>query len=410
VTAPLLLLPLRLEYRVISADRPHRVVTDDPTDPTDPSRMNVLNQPLSTAEVALPAGTQIWFRWYFDDGFAERGVRPPGPAELAGVARFDAAIDGRAWWNADDPVVAGAWTQLAARLGPARALHLLRDRGGSGDPDWTDRVGRIAVLPDRVGLFAVDAAGTVSALGEGSPVAGELRYTPEALAPGGWLVDFEAAVAAGMGLRITDPDRVTAAAAARWLVAVGLHPDNPKPALRDLLLDAVANGTFGLLDQDTPTNNSTRARPPALDGRTEPLEFLRANTADEAGLLTSPLEQSCDLLAEALAVDPLPLRRAAGAADTALEDARAMVRVIGPALLDAVSETLRGLEEATDEDVVEFLARDIVGRGCCRWSGPATTPTVCCRSPTSRRSPRWPRRAPRSMPSTEPSPGTRRPT
>jgi hypothetical protein len=279
------------------------------------------------------------------------------------VAAFDAAIGGRRWWDADDPVVAAAWSLLAAQLGAARALHLLRGRGEQAEADWQERIGRIAVLPARVGLFALDEAGAATPLGEGGAVPEDLRYTPEALVPGGWLVDFEAAVAAGMGLRLTDPQKVAAALAARWVVATGVHAQDARAGVRRLLQDAVANGSFGFLGQDAPTNNSTRGRAQAVDGRRDPVAFLRDATADEAGLLASPLEQASDLLAEALGLGPNPLRRAGGAADTALEDARAMFRVVGPALLDAVAGAVRGLEDVTDDDVVEFLARDLVARG-----------------------------------------------
>jgi hypothetical protein len=326
VTPPLLLLPLRLEYRVVS-------------------------------------GAEIWFRWYFDESFAERGMPPPSDDERPLVAAFDVAVGGRRWWEVDDPVVAAAWSRLAAQLGAPRALHLLRSRGAPADADWEKRIGRITALPARVGLFALDAAGAATPLGEGAPVPADLSYTPEALVAGGWLADFDAAVTAGMGLRITDPQRVAAALAARFVVAVGLHAEDARAGMGRLLRDAVANGAFGFLAQDTPTNNSVRARAPAIGGRRDPVAFLRDATADEAGLLASPLEQAADLLAEALAVDPEPLRRAPGAADTALEDARAMLRVVGPALLDAVAGTVRGLEDVDDDDVGEFLANDVVARG-----------------------------------------------
>ena len=368
MTAPLLLLPLRLEYRVLSATLPHRVVTSDaaPADGPDdrPGRARLLEQPFTVTDAPLSAtGSQIWFRWYFDDGFAERGIQPITAGERPAVAAFEAAIGGRRWWDADNPVVAGAWSLLAARVGPARALHLLRSRGAPADPDWEQQVGQIAVPPARVALFAIDAAGAPTALGVGAAVRADLRYTPEALMPGGFLVDFEAAVAAGLGLRLADPQLVTAALRADWLVAVGLHAEDAKPGLRRLFRDAVAHGTFGFFGQDTPTNNSAQGRAPDIDGRRDPVAFLRAATDDEAGLLASPLEQAADLLAEAFAIDPGPVRRASGAADSALEDARAMIRAIGPALLDAVAGAVSGLTDVTDEDVVEFLARDIVGRG-----------------------------------------------
>lgn len=367
MTPPVLLLPLRLEYRVISDSLPRRVVVGDavPTDGDDlrSARRELLVQPFTVTDVSVDAGGQIWFRWFFDDGFAERGVQPITNEERRAVAAFDAAIGGRRWWHADDTVVAGAWSLLAARVGPARALHLLRSRGAPGETDWEQRVGRLALLPARVGLFALETGGLVTPLGVGAPVPADLRYTPDALAPGGWLVDFDAAVAAGMGLRLTDPQLVAAALDADWLVAIGLHAENAKAGIARLLRDAVANGTFGFLGQDTPTNNSSQDRAPAIDGRRDPVAFLRAATEDEAGLLASPLEQAADLLAEALAVNAQPLRRALGASDSGLEDARAMIRAVGPALLDAVTGAVRQLNAVADEDVVEFLASDVVARG-----------------------------------------------
>ena len=156
---PLLLLPLRLEYRVVETNVPVRVsgnvrelVRNDPAisidAPENPALGGVEGAHADSHSWRLDATTvrfntqrQIWFRWFPDDAFALRGIAPPTEQELAAIARFDSACAGKPWHAVDDAVVVSAWQTLSREVEAERALHLIRHRGDSGDPDHLDVTG-----------------------------------------------------------------------------------------------------------------------------------------------------------------------------------------------------------------------------------------------------------------------------
>jgi hypothetical protein len=401
--APLLLLPLRLEYRVVNVATPIHVTTgvsglfsgdatatvrparptsaSAPTEPAARGRRSSLfpwrrregpqlpptdaptsRPPLTVNELSLPSRKEIWFRWFPEDDFAERGIAPPSDEEREALAAFSASTAGKPWYDAADAAVVSAWQTLVRVVAPARAVHLLRNQGAAGDPQWAARVGRIAALPKRVAIFGVAADYSLTALAVGAAIA-DVRYTPEALQNTGWLTNFDVAISRGMGCRITDARMVAAALAAEWIVAVGLAEGEAPDDISALLNDAVVNGTFEFLDQDTPTNNSGRTRSALSGQRADIPAFLKRATNAEAGLLDSTVEQAADLFGEALHAPAATVRNAAGAADAALEDARAILYVVGPVLLDSVVAGVvdwRGLDE---DRVLDFFAHSIASRG-----------------------------------------------
>ena len=129
---PLLLLPLRLEYRVVEVNVPIRLagniaaiagaapdvtvqpIRPEPAPPRRPPRA-VPRFRLDPANVTLRVQRQIWFRWYPDKDFALHGVAPATDVELAALARFDAAIAGHAWHALDQPAVVSAWQPSRAK-------------------------------------------------------------------------------------------------------------------------------------------------------------------------------------------------------------------------------------------------------------------------------------------------------
>ena len=375
---PLLLLPLRIEYRVVQARTPIHVVGTvsalfedrhaatvrpiaQPRPPTSDAR--VPNRPLAVNELALNTHQEIWFRWFPEDDFAQRGVAPPSDEETGALAAFNAAIGDKLWYDATDAAVVSAWQTLVRTVAPERAVYLLRNGAAAGDPQWTNDIGKITSLPARVSLFAIGSDGTVKALGSGSPIS-DVRYAPDALQDEGWLTNFDVALSKGMGCRISDPALVQAALAAEWIVATGLTAAaDTTAALSTLLGDAIANGDFEFLDQDVPTNNSGRTPSASTDPRGDIPAFLARATQSEVGVLDSPLEQSADLVCEALQVPPAIARTAAGAGDTALEDARAMLYVIGPVLFDSVAQGVVDWNGLQEDEVLDFFATSIAARG-----------------------------------------------
>ena len=190
-----------------------------------------------------------------------------------------------------------------------------------------------------------------------------LRYSFANVQEGGWHTDFDAAVAAGMGLRISDEAMVDRALGAAWVIAVGLSAADGAAAVTELVDDAVANGAFAFLQQDTATNN-TPGHPTSYQApRSDLLAFLRTAADAERGVLASPLDQSAEIFAEALGLDVSHVATAPNSGDTQLEDARAMLNVIGPALIDTAVDHIPPLAGIAEEDIIGLFAEAIVARG-----------------------------------------------
>lgn len=376
---PLILLPLRLEYRVVEVNKPVRlagnvaaIVRDEPDVVVRPERAGpserharpaVRDLRLNPAEATFASGRQIWFRWYPDEDFALHGVPPATDAELAALLRFDAACVGQDWHALDDPAVVSAWQVLAREVAPERALHLLRHRGEAGDPNYLDSLGTIPLLPEKVALFGLPRRRAPVMLGVGGPIDPTVGYSVRYLQQGGWHTDFDAAIKAGMALRLTDPEAVERALQAAWIIAVGLSKQDEVAGITRLLGDAIANGAFAFVPQDAATNNTPAGPTPYGSARPDLLAFLR-NAADaEKGVLASPLKQSAELFAEALGIDVREVANAPSSGDLALEDARAMLRVIGPALIDTAVDYTTALSGIDEEQVIAFFEEAVVARG-----------------------------------------------
>lgn len=146
-----------------------------------------------------------------------------------------------------------AWEELVDRVGRTRAAWIVRQRGGAPRPlTVPDRLGRpvrAALLPDRfvarAQLTEQAGGGWVQQLGE--PVREPLDVSPDPTAAGHgadglrWMVDFDEAVKAGLGLVLTLPATAGGPPAVRRLVVVGAHASrDPKASAEALaaLLDA----------------------------------------------------------------------------------------------------------------------------------------------------------------------------
>ncbi len=378
---PLLLLPLRLEYRVVEINVPIRLtgnvaaivgaapnVAVQPIRPRPaPPRRLPRAKPhfrLDPANVTFQAQRQIWFRWYPDEDFALHGVAPATDGELATLARFDAAITGHTWHALDQPAVVSAWQVLSREMAPERALYLLRHRTESGDPHHLDVIGTIPLLPEKVALFGLFGSGDPVLLGEGSTIDPAVaRYSVGNLQQGGWHTDFDAAIKAGMALRLTAPEAVSRALEASWIIAVGVSKQNGTTAMTTLLRDAIANGAFAFVPQDTATNNTPGEPTTYRSSRADLIGFLRTAVDAERGVLASTLTQSVELFAEATGVDVQHVANAPSSGDLAFEDARAMLRVIGPALIDTAVDNTAALKGIDEEEVIAFFEQAVAARG-----------------------------------------------
>ena len=387
---PLLLLPMRLEYRFMETRRRPPIVdladaiaVFDRLEKQHQGRSatvratllrerrqvsaRMLKQDLKTAVAALPGGRELWFRWYPDDGFATKGIAPASPEEIAARERFLLALAGRSWFDPGDPGALAAWSDFASLVGPYRAVHLMRDAGAG--PGYENSIGRIALLPGRVALFAV-TSGVVRPLASGSAIPANtaslrsiVSYTAEAIEPGGWLRDFPIAVKHGMGVKIADAATIDLALAADHIIAIGQFGGDARGELTELIRDGIANGTFSVLDQDTATNNAPGTRSGLSDPRGDLSSYLAVATQHERGLFTTPAATAAGQLAEALALPIAELTPAMKAASTPFADAQAMLRVIGPALLDGALDGTTAVKDVDENEFVDVLALAYCARG-----------------------------------------------
>lgn len=388
---PLALLPLSIEYRFMQVNAP--VVIKDTSALRDALRPFDKARNLSSLKARKKAATEIrqaigqaqvrhkfverkfteaeelWLRWYPDESFSEEGVEPITEDEATARKTFETEIGGKPWWDMADAQVSAHWQHFANSVGAYRAVHLMRIGEEKGDDNYQRRLGRIAALPGKVALFAV-VNGRVEPLAEGRAIpkntaraASVVSYTPEAADPGGWLVDFETAVEHGMGIKIRDPETIKRAKAADWIIAIGLSGTQSRDELAALLKSHVATGEFSVIPQDNATNNSPDAlsylnRPEAdLEG------FTKRATAIEQEAYGAGKTYAADLLAEAFDLPKADLRRAVDGADTGFEDARAMLRVIGPALLDSALDGYSQVAGVSEDDFIEVMAGAIAARG-----------------------------------------------
>ncbi|HFQ14984.1 MAG TPA: hypothetical protein ENK41_01405, partial [Rhodobacteraceae bacterium] len=389
--APLLLMPMRLEYRVIEAKRPPKLV-DRPKAareifalraelakraPEEAGQIAVLNAklreltrqasaaPRRLSEAKLEGDREIWLRWYPDGNFAEQGVAPPSEAETEALEAVLAHPFARDWPKMSDGGMIALWAELAAIAGPERAVHLMRNYGKDTDPEWEARIGRIVGLPQAVAIYALNGAELVR-LGKGAPIpanagaAGVISYSPAVLGEAGWMSDFATALDAGMGMKLTEPKMVDLALAADWLICVGISSEG-QADLDSLLRDAIANGAFEFLRQDSPTNNARRTlaggeMDESTTGTLWSLTGKELNVLRDDGI-------AADRLATALGLEKRSLDLARGGEDAGQLEAAAMIRVIGPALMDGALAATTSLADIEDTAFIELLATHVQARG-----------------------------------------------
>jgi hypothetical protein len=395
---PLLLLPLRLEYRLVKRAKPPRLVLRNPDvlrlqnlrmklnatrgkegAETDSLREEITDllaklqdTPLATKDASLEAEEELWVRWFPDDNFAETGIAPPSQHEKEALDRFAAHPFSRHWPkifdNEADPALAemrALWAELEAIAGPARAVHLYRTRNAAANDAWEDRIGRITGLPKSVTLYARNR-GKLVPLGTGATIPAhddeekQVSFNPDALADGNWLTDFETALARGMGLKVRDPDLVKAARDADWIIATGTSSDDAG-ALTALFEDQTAAGLFEVMSPDTATNTIAGIDAGGADGDSV-ARRLFARTEKELGALQAD-DRDGPRLSEALGLGLPVFDEAPGGVTATHREAAAMIRLIGPAILDGSAEATNTLNGLEDLDLIELLAQHVQATG-----------------------------------------------
>ena len=221
-----------------------------------------------------------------------------------------------------------------------------------------------AGLPVRQGLAVspnpTEPAATQLKINEGT---GTLNMPPALL----WLTNFNEAVTAGMGIRVTLQDGFRNGV--DRIVVLGLReqatPQQSATAFAGLLTDQLRSPSgFSLLPQGTATNN-TEERPAGQDPRAEADAGLAtvAGFAATAGDWTTKTDG--EWFAELLGLDPAVLAGVPNAAGTDCREARAAHTALWPAtwgyflpaLLDGV------LTPAQIAETREFFLANVSGRG-----------------------------------------------
>lgn len=347
------------------------------------------NRPIVLLPVRIEtrfAGAQLLVRVYPDDIFAD--THEP---ELTDVEVEDGKKFWRAAW-ADEASERTAWRVLVDELGAPRATWVaskteptnLDGRPGAApvfpavprrETAWT-RAARAGLLPDRwiVTLYRSGKTHTVTSRIVREPLS--LTLSPDPNEPRAnlgddslqiddaarWTVDFEAAVAAGMALRIDlDADERTGI---DRLIVVGVKsslPPTQVPSAFAALLDNHRHGRgVSFVAQGTPTNNTaTTAAPfpvPDADGSESFLarRGIQALDGRDGGRLM-----------RALGLPAAAASRWSGADRRSEEGARAMARALYPATLGYFLEHM--MEPVIDSNSIalaqEFFVDHVRGRG-----------------------------------------------
>lgn len=240
----------------------------------------------------------------------------------------DEVADGKKYWAIPEPRL-DAWRNLATKYGAARAAWIARTMEAPGaDPPrkasaWT-RAPRTSVLPDRWVAICYSASGKIASqvgskipdlLQVGpSPDDGSPQPTdPSALDPFTlmedgmrWLVDFDRAEQAGMGIRITLPQGVTQVERVLVFgVKSSMDPEASAQTLEGLLDAHHYTRTLSFVRRGAPTNNTVEASS-AYDSKD--LGYERSYATERKGPLFNPGSGvNGDLMARLLGVRPAVL-------------------------------------------------------------------------------------------------------
>ncbi|HEY1429704.1 MAG TPA: hypothetical protein VGF18_09025, partial [Candidatus Tumulicola sp.] len=224
------------------------------------------------------------------------------------------------------------------QFGTARAAYIASADATTAtkDADWT-----IApftnVLPERWIVVGYTATAGAQVLAMGSPIADSLPVGPAPNGPGvtsdsgiAWLRDFDAAVAAGMGVRITLP---AGSPGYDKLVVLGLRSTlsaaDSSARLASLLQAHHYSDGVALLPRDAATNN-TDAAPSAYSTSDPDYDALFA-VEQGAALCPNRPTGDGDRLARALGIDAATFAHVSGADGGEDEQAAAMNAALWPA-------------------------------------------------------------------------------
>ncbi len=318
-----------------------------------------------------PEQDELWLRWFPDSNFAETGPGPMDENEIRLIHQIKAFPHFRDWPDLGDAQSEAVWLELLNHSGPARAVHLMRYAvDGKEVPDLSERLGRIAALPFQVMLFTL-TGDRIQRLAAGTPIPpntkdgpGAVSYSPEALGDMAWAASFPQAVAEGMGLRLADSDQISQAREADWIMAVGLDPETDGLNEIDRLFQShLAAGQIGFIPAESATNNAEGAATDLLPNRSEAAQYVLDATRHEAQVFQKDKERAAQRLARALGLDSGEMEKHVHSDESSAVDAAAMIRVIGPALIDGALQTIPLFDALDENQLIDAIAASVQAGG-----------------------------------------------
>lgn len=370
---PVLMLPMRLEYKVVNVQglqgsrlkvtksKSSQQMAAVPKRTSNLSANFVLKDSPLTEQRVVVNEKQIWFRWFPDDAFAKSGISAIEEQEQLALDTFKSVVDEQSadWFDTQNSAVMDAWQQFAGQVGVSRAVYLMRN-SDVGIEDSTEQLGKILALPGKIALFySIDKR--IFHLADGKNISEDVRYTPKSLEPAQWLTDFDEAISKGMGLKLSANADVANALNAEWIIAVGISASNQASEVKDFLQDAVANGEFSFLEQDSPTNNSDteisayESNPNKLiDALAQATHAENNNAQDE--------DADANGLASILGIDADMLQQAPDSHLTGRKNAELMTRCMLPCLMSSIYEWPE-VTGFTKKELIEFISTYAYARG-----------------------------------------------
>lgn len=217
---------------------------------------------------------EVWIRWYPDDCQVFPRISKIGNNERESYNSYKNEVEEIKGNDelADDERQNGinaAWKEFVDQVGLQRARFLMNFNGE--DPAFDDEYHeealdqflekgeKLKALPNKVKLYTIhEDVNTlereIKFLAEGNAIPSDIVFSASDIPSARWIVDFEEAVANGMGIKIIDPIKCEQVESADWLIAVGHKKDNDC-IFEELIKRYKALDRLGVPRQDSATNN-----------------------------------------------------------------------------------------------------------------------------------------------------------
>ena len=308
-------------------------------------------------------GTEFRIRVYVDDIH----VNAHDPRLTADEAQWSAHV--KTLTAGGTPLPAAEWAQLAARFGPTRAAYLLHPDPSAGSrPGPWNQAATAAALPDRWLAVAYGPEGTVIGSALGTPITPlplpvSLDPTVQPAAAAGddlqvdpgvrWMIDFETAVAQGMGLSLVvdggaagppAAGEATGLATLSRLFVVGVRAADATAILTGLLNAHHYTSGLELVSYAIPTNNTSDA--PSGFSRSDP-GYARSYALEV--LAPATVTGDAARLAAALGIAPGVFAAAAAGPLAEQTDQQAMTALTWPATWGSFLTEFTGMSQARAE-------------------------------------------------------------